>query len=407
MVVLVFVAVIAAAAHQAVTRSQAVDAAAERHAAVTAAVTQADMALAGIVAAERSYVAPGQGLDFWAARVDEALAAARHALGTLQSQAADEAATAAVAAAASRLDDFAEMDQRARDYTRDGQRTLASDLIFADGFEIAAAARTELASAAALQRAAIDAPLTRDRQLRLASFAVLGAAGLLAALLLLRMPKPEEPVVTSIAPDAFAPATAIRAAAVPDDSIGAALDASLEGLDAFDSPARPEPVEPVEPFEPFEPVRPASVNLASTADVCVDLARLLDARDLQNVLGRIGDVLGASGVIVWLSDAEGLALAPALTHGYAPSLVARLGTLPAGADNPTSAAWRSKTTQVVNGALAVPLLTAEGCTGVLALELKDGKERASDVQSLARIVGAQLAAGISAPASESRRAAEA
>ena len=33
------------------------------------------------------------------------------------------------------LDDFEQMDRRARDYSRNGQRLLASDLVFSDGIE--------------------------------------------------------------------------------------------------------------------------------------------------------------------------------------------------------------------------------------------------------------------------------
>jgi len=55
---------------------------------------------------------------------------------------------------------------------------------------------------------------------------------------------------------------------------------------------------------------------------------------------------------------------------------------------------------------AVPLLTSDGCTGVLSVELPDGRERQRDVESLARILAAQLAASIAPAATESRRAAE-
>ena len=406
--VLVFVAVAAAAAHQAFTRSGAIEGAAERMASVAASAAQADLALVEVAASQRGYVAPGQGIDFWSARADAALAFARTAMTSLQAGADDPAAAARAGDALSRLDDVAVVDQRAREHAAAGQRAMASDLIFADGYEVVAAARMELASAAALERGAITAPLERDRQIRAAALGALAACAVVSLLLLLRTPKPVEPVATSLGSTFLADATVVERArtterAVDDDAIGAALDASLEGLNDF------APALPAEPAEPTERVKPsvAAIDLSSAADVCVDLGRLLDARDLQPVLARIASVIGASGLIVWMADDVRGALAPALTHGYAPSLIARLGPLPADDDNATAAAWRSKTTQIVNGAIAVPLLTSDGCTGVLSVELPDGRERERDVESLARILAAQLAASIAPAAAESRRAAEA
>jgi hypothetical protein len=136
-------------------------------------------------------------------------------------------------------------------------------------------------------------------------------------------------------------------------------------------------------------------------------------RDLQAVLSRTANVLQADGLIVWVMDPASEALVPALTHGYAPNLVARLGSLPMSADNATGAAWREKRAQVVDGnaqgsgAIAVPMLTADGCMGVLSVELKNGRERAAEVQALARIVAAQLATVVAPPAADARRAAEA
>jgi GAF domain-containing protein len=43
------------------------------------------------------------------------------------------------------------------------------------------------------------------------------------------------------------------------------------------------------------------------------------------------------------------------------------------------------------GALVAPIVTAEGCVGVLAAELRDGRERRDDVRALASIFAAQLA----------------
>ena len=387
--VLILAAAAAASAHQAITRAGAAGEAERKLAALAATHARADVALAELAAAERAYVAPGQGLEFWAAKVDDALITARAALGELQAP-----------AAASRLDDFASMDQRAREYIARGQRALAADLIFADGYEILAAARTEAAAAASAAGSTVAASAKQNAQLHMAAVAGLGACALIAALLLLRGPKAAEPVVATVEPVSI-PRVSGNQRETADDSIGAALDASLAGLSSTAAPAASVVAAPP------PPAALPLVDLESAAEVCVDLGRLLDARDLQSVLSRIADVLEANGIIVWIADPAGHSLSPALTHGYPESLLARLGPLPTDQDTATSAAWRSRSTQVVGGALAVPMLTSEGCTGVLAVEVRNGRERASEVQSLARILAAQLAATVSSPAPEARRAAEA
>lgn len=405
--VLLFAGVAAAAAYQAIARSRALDDRADRRAALAAAASQADLALVELAAAERGYVAPGQGIDFWTVKADEALVSARGALTLFGAEAGDTSAAEQASAARARLDDFAVVDERARAYARSGQRAAASDLIFADGYEILASARAELASAVSREQASSSAPDSRDRQVRLASIAALGAIAAIALLMLLRAPRAPEPLVTSLGDGAAAPVAAAAELRtherfVNDDNIGAALDASLEGLDDFTSAS---PAVPALPGHPAPPASPALPALPDVADVCVDLARLIDARDLDGVLSRAASVLGADGLIVWMADASGQSMAPALTHGYPSSLVARLGRLTTDEDNATAAAWRAKSTQIVDGALAVPLLTSLGCTGVLAIAFRDGREHSADTQSLARIIAAQLASTISPAETESRRAA--
>src|SRR5688500_3847030 len=103
LLMLVLIAASAAAAHQAVTRAQSLDRSAARLAAIDAASSRAAIALAELSAAERGYVAPGQGLDFWAGTVDEWIASAREAIASLQSTTSDAGAAAQMVAAASRL----------------------------------------------------------------------------------------------------------------------------------------------------------------------------------------------------------------------------------------------------------------------------------------------------------------
>ena len=148
-----------------------------------------------------------------------------------------------------------------------------------------------------------------------------------------------------------------------------------------------------------------SINLAEAAELCVDLARVMDTRDLPALLGRAARVLDAKGVVLWMADADGVTLRPSLAHGYADKFVARLGTLSADGDSVTSAAFRSLKPQTVhsptpkgNGAIAVPLITASGCLGVLAAEIRQSKP-SGERTAMARVIAAQFAALV-APAAD-------
>jgi hypothetical protein len=144
----------------------------------------------------------------------------------------------------------------------------------------------------------------------------------------------------------------------------------------------------------------------------VDLARVMDSRDVPALLERATKVLEAKGVILWIVDATGAVLRPSLSHGYSDKVLNRLGALDVDADNVTSLAFRSVRSQVMPGAapgaagaIAVPLVTASGCNGVLSAELRETKP-APELLALTRIVAAQFATLI-APADSAARAAEA
>lgn len=404
MVLVLLVAGLAvAAAWQIVTRTTAFDTSSERRAAIAASAARVELALVEIAVAERGYVAPGQGLPFWASTTDDALTSARGAVAALEM----DAGSGPLTALRSRLDTVASVDARARRFAQNDQRNMASDLIFADGSDAIAEARAALAAAVPSLTAPIDAALARDRQVLFGALALLSATALIALLLLARTPKPVEPLVTSLDD----PATVAPRVERDDDAIGAALDASLADLDAAvaaDSFAGARP-EGATAFPDPSPAPAATAVVASprtsaalpdVADVCVDLARLLDARDLEPLLARAASVLDAPGLIVWMVDDRAEGLTPALAHGYDAALMARLARLPRDADNATAAAWRAGRAQVVDGALAVPLLTAAGCSGVLAIELADKREHDEHVQALARIIAAQLAATVVPAAAE-------
>jgi len=94
--------------------------------------------------------------------------------------------------------------------------------------------------------------------------------------------------------------------------------------------------------------------------------------------------------------------------------VTRMGNIHRDASNAAAAAYRAGELRTAsgdagaNGALVAPLLTADGCIGVLSAEMKGGSEKDESSQALASIFAAQLAALVSPPTSAAlTRAAEA
>jgi hypothetical protein len=146
------------------------------------------------------------------------------------------------------------------------------------------------------------------------------------------------------------------------------------------------------------------VNLTAAAELCVDLGRVMDGRDVATLFERIGPVLGAKGIVLWMADAGGSLLRPSLTLGYSDRVIERLGSLKADSDNVTSLAFRSMRSQAVNGAapaapgaIAVPIVTASGCVGVLSAEVSRTRPD-HETLAVARMIAAQFAAIVS-PAS--------
>ena len=68
--------------------------------------------------------------------MDGSIATVRETLNALRAQSTAASAQASIDSASSALQDFEQMDRRARDYARSGQKLLASDLIFSNGYEL-------------------------------------------------------------------------------------------------------------------------------------------------------------------------------------------------------------------------------------------------------------------------------
>jgi hypothetical protein len=342
-------------------------------------------------------VAAGQGDQFWADKVTTTLGAIKDSLGALRAEASAPQPVSEIESALASIQDFEQMDRRARDYARAGQKLLASDLIFAGGIETTAGAIAALDRARDGELRARDAAAQGIRRRQIYALGAAAAAALLAILLLTpRVSEPEPRIVVQ---------EPVRPAYHNDGlELGEALD---EGW----APPRKVAAPPAPP--PAPAVETPALDLTGVASLCTELARVVDTRSLPAMLERAAGVLDASGIVLWISDPDARELSPIVTHGYSPQIVSRLGTLRRDAENATAAAFRTSLVQTVrtdavsNGAIAAPLVTPAGCVGVMAAEVRHEGEKDAAKLAAATIVAAQLATLVGPPSTRAHAKVEA
>jgi len=327
-----------------------------------------EMALSDVRAAQAGYVAAGQGPDFWMTRVDEVTAQIEEVL-TERQRVGHPDAVAPLSAAQTQLAALRKSDRRARNYVGNEQRLMASDVIFVESLEMLVRLSSEVATAR-------DAEIQANRQEALTirqyqAGVVGGTVFLLLGLVLFagrrrRVDTPQAAVV--------------EAPLEVQDPLGVQSPTGLGRRSLGEGGS--------------------ALKIGDAADVCVDIARLLDGRDLPALLTRAATAIGAKGLVLWVIDEARETLQLSLSHGYSDRMVQRLGTIAVGADNVTSVACRTMQPQVIpastpggSGALAVPLIGASGCVGVLAAEVS-GEAADGSTLPLARVIAAQLAAVI-------------
>lgn len=344
----------------------------------------ARLALAEFRSAQHAYVADGQGPEFWMARADDRLRATDGATRSARDAAAAEGTAPLLDAVLGQLTELSRLDARARQYVRGDQRLMASDVIFADAGKILATIIDRLGAAREGEATAFRTASGEQR--RYQAIALAGAAALWLLALVLLVPRgvaaaPAEPVA-DLSSEAGTPADA-----------GPVLSAA-DGLAGTRSNPVPSPPAAASSLASAAGNSP---DLGEAARLCSDLARVVDSADLSSLIGRAAGLVGASGAIVWVADRAGKELFPLITHGYSPNLVARLGTIGRDADNATAAAYREGEFRTVSGegpvpgAIAAPIVTAEGCVGVFTAEVTGGQEREGATRALASLVAAQLA----------------
>ncbi len=352
---------------------------------VDANASSAARGLLDLRAAQQAYVAAGQGEPFWIDKVGSTLSDLKASIDAVRAQATTPRAQTAAETAAGVLQDFEQMDRRAREYARSGQRLLASDLIFSDGLEMTGAAAGALDEARAAEHEAHGRLVRETRRAEIMALGGFGGFALLVVVLLLPVGRKQ------VEPMAAAVATPSRETGLVHEplDLALALDGDAYKWDRSQQPADQKPVEPI--------------DLDIVAAVCTELARVVDTRSLPSILERAATALDASGIILWIADPDCRELTPIVAHGYTPQFLIRLGNIPRDAQNATAAAFRTglvqtvKTDAVSNGAIAAPLVTPNGTVGVMAAEVRNEGEKQPARLAAATIVAAQLATLVGPP----------
>ena len=337
-------------------------------------------ALADVRVAEEAYLVPGQGLPFWMHKVATTVDVARTKLALLRESADSTNALSALVDADAALTEFESIDRRGREYMNAGQQLMASDVIFTEATQTAAAAAHQIEGARAAERQSADAKSAAAR--RREGLAAAGAAvfGFIMMLTLVPLPRSDETTAAAARPE---PEEFARVVPRPQPAA-----------------AKPEAA-PAIAAAPANPAVPrirttASPVLKVVAELAVAFGKVNEAGELEKLMARTADVLDASGIVVWMGNSVGGDLRPVLTHGYSSQVVSRMPKVARGADNAAAAAYRTGELQIVparpgfRGAVVAPILRADGCVGALSAEIQDGGEIADGVHAVAAIVAAQL-----------------
>lgn len=324
--------------------------------------------IADVRAGQFAYVARGQGEAFWMSYVESLTPALQKQAAEFSTLLTAPGARSAFEEATAALDNFRTLDSKVREFVQSGNALLASDMIFSDGLESMA---TASATVSAALHAEIQYRYGSVAALRARQLAVLGGGAGIMLLMIVAL--------------AFNGIPLASAAAEPQ-------------------PAALPPVEPVRFEAPLPKARAAvTPRLLNTAQLCAELARVTESRQLPSVLERAAKVLEASGIIVWVAEPSRQRLVPALFHGYEPRIISRMGSIHREANNAAAAAYRASEVRTVAGdsftsaAVIVPLMTSDGCVGVMSAEMKSGSEKDESAQAFATIFASQLATLVATP----------
>lgn len=359
------------------------------------------VALADLRTAQQAFVAPGQGHGFWASKADEFLHAVESGLVELQQAATTAEGRRSLTDAAEAMTELKSISDRARKELGDDQLFSSAGTVFTEGSETAKDVAARLEAARLAERSDADASLAAARASQSRTAAVAAIVSATVVLLLAWMPsKPvesERARADDAGPSLDEPGRADSAGARRLTVSGSSSPPPAAGVADGDLWLRdrlgPPPVI----------ARDALPALKASAELCTDLNRVRAVDDLTALLERVAAAMDAEGLIVWVGKPGGPSLHPVLAHGYSSESMARMPAVARSGDNAAAAAYRTGALQIVlarpgfsSGALAAPMLTADGCIGALTAEINNGGEASDSVQAIASIVAAQLAGLLSA-----------
>ena len=327
-------------------------------------VRAVDRALTEMRAGQHAYVAAGQSPETWIRKVASLSEEAAHGVDDLRGAAATSDARASLMEASATIVELGQIDRRVVDYLKSGQEVMAADVVYSEASQKAALAANQVDAARALEQQGMD---VADRESRRRQLYALGGGAALAVVTLLLL--------------------------------GAAPVGSPQGEVSDTKRPAPPPVDEELTFKVrTDAPRHVAPMIKSASEICTDLGRVADQNDLVKLLGRAADLMDASGLVIWMGNASGGDLRPALAHGYAPQALAKMPAVSRSGNNAAAAAYRTGALQIVlarpgasNGALVAPLLTPDGCIGALSAEIKGRGETSDTTQSLAVLFAAQLA----------------
>lgn len=359
---------------------------------------QAERVVLEVRSAQQAYVAAGQGAQVWITKAAETITKVKAQLDDLRAHATSTRAQTALDNAASALQDFEQIDRRARDYVRNGQTLLAADVIFADGLESTDAIAGSIEEARTAETIARDSDRTSIRRAEIVAIAAATVVALVTMMVLV-FNEPDRDAPTSAGVEntvsTGTPMMPLNAAdwLRPGESRSAASETRRQKSSTLIRK---------------ETVSASVLDLAAIASVCSELARVIDTHALSPLLGRAAEILDAPGIVLWIADPDGRELSPIVTHGYSPQMVLRLGTILRDAENATAAALRTSLLQTVDadsispGAIAAPLVTPIGCVGIMAAEVRDHGEKDPAKRAAASIIAAQLATLVGPPSTRAQ-----
>ena len=331
---------------------------------------------------QQAYVATGQDPLHWMQKVASQLDTIGLRLTNLAQLATAASTVGSLENAQVAINDLARIDKRARDHSYVGQDLMASDLLFTDAPELALIAITHVERALITEREASDTARNAHRKSQGVVLATATGTSVLVVLLLLP---------SSVSPTG-------KKVGLADGVVEEAATASPQYTEESSINIGNENVDGNLRQDQIAPTTDAlgTLNLQLAADLCTDLGQLSKTSQLTVILARTAQVFNASGIIVWILDASGNSLRPAVGHGYSETTLTRLGTISCDNDNATAVAFRNEQMQIVPaeattvGAITAPIVSMSGCIGVLSLELQDGWELDENVQATAAILTAQL-----------------